>query len=103
MMYIMMKNPAFVGPESLNAQELEKLQQPGVSAILELHWHVGEKSKPWPINHRNGHLVVAVQADGDELLAIIGGCINIPHHPNKRVQMWRGEMAQFIVDNLVGK
>jgi TRAP-type uncharacterized transport system substrate-binding protein len=81
MMYIMMQNPG-MGKK-----------------ILQVEWHIGEPM-PAPLNAHNKHLVVAVEADGDELTAISSGTSNFPYS-KKPVQTWRGELAQFIVDNIV--
>ncbi len=41
-----------------------------------------------------------IQADGDELEKILNQTENFPYHIAKRVQKWRGDLAQFIVDNV---
>ncbi len=97
MMYIMMHNPALQGNEGGVMARPDRF----APKILELHWHIGEP-KPAPLNPHNGHLVVAVQADGAELARIEVRCNNLPYAMHRHVQTWRGEMAQFIVDNVVG-
>jgi hypothetical protein len=57
-------------------------------------WYVG--GSPWI----TGKEVTAIQADGHELEAIRKKFTNIPDAPGERVVLWRGEIAQFIVDNL---
>lgn len=62
----------------------------------EKEWHVGNP-KPTMFSE-----VVEVQADGDELGFLISKIINLPHvlPGHKPVQVWRGDMARFIYDNL---
>ena len=63
-------------------------------------WYVGS-TMPEGLTRHAADFVIAVQADGDELEAVINGTSNIPYVANRAVQTWRGEMAQFIVDNLI--
>ncbi len=61
----------------------------------ELIWHINE-SKP--------HLLgpcIEVQADMDELDAIKAQFSNLPIPHGQRVVTWKGDMAQFIYDNLL--
>jgi hypothetical protein len=57
-------------------------------------WHVGEK-----MSKINFDEIAGVQADCDELYFIISSFSNIPYS-EKRVQIWRGDFARFIVENL---
>lgn len=69
--------------------------------LLELTWYIGMEL-PKPLDEHNKHLVVCVEADGDELEIITRNCGNIPYMPGSyRFHTWRGEIAQFIVDNVV--
>lgn len=97
MMYIMMQNPAWTERTS-GVSDPIPMKRP--AKILELHWHIGE-FLPEPLNAHNKHLIVAVQADGAELFAIFDQFDNLPSARDKIVQIWRGEFAQFIVDNLI--
>jgi hypothetical protein len=93
----MMQNPAWT-EKTPGVTYIVPMRQP--PKILELHWHIGE-TLPEPLNAHNKHLIVTVQADGDELFAIFNQFDNLPSARDKRVQTWRGEFAQFIVDNLI--
>ncbi len=55
--------------------------------------HLSERMIMSPLN------VTYLQADGDELDAILRQFKNIPHTKD-RVQIWYREMAQFIASNL---
>ena len=59
--------------------------------------HVGEilEATP-PIDD-----VVSVQADGDELDFIRSACDQLPISAIKKVQTWRGDLAKFVVENIV--
>lgn len=57
-------------------------------------WHVGEKF-PTLVPSQ----VVSVRVDGDELDYILDNFSNIPFS-QRRVQIWRGEFARFIAENL---
>jgi len=67
-------------------------------------WHVGEEKPKIP----EGHTVVLVQADGDELEYIgrtfrdLDGpnTMTIPWAQKCLVMKWRGDFAAFIADNL---
>jgi len=57
----------------------------------------------WHINQKKPHLLgpfIEVQADMDELDAIKAQFSNLPTPHGKSVVSWKGEMAQFIYDNL---
>ena len=56
-----------------------------------LTYHVGE------VIHPEGE-VIEIQADGDELNHIYDNFKGIPWS-NRRVVIWRGNVAQFIIDN----
>ena len=58
-------------------------------------WHIGQSPE---FQIWNG--IRTVQADGDELEHIQNNFTSIPMRTGKRVVIWHGEMAQFIVDNL---
>ena len=58
-------------------------------------WHVGE-TKP---REQAERICKSIQASGDELDYIRRGFDNIPMS-HKRVVIWKGEIAQFIYDNL---
>ncbi len=45
--------------------------------------------------------VCEVYADGDELGYIIAHFKHVPYKAGKRSMVWRGEMAQFIYENLL--
>jgi hypothetical protein len=59
-------------------------------------WHVGSPT-PWTVTKTTD---CWVQADGDELVAIVRQFGNIPMHSG-RVVTWRGETARFILENLM--
>lgn len=60
------------------------------------NWHVGT-----PLGKiRNIQEVVEVQADGDELDHIESAFTGLPLAPKKRVVVWTGDFARFIVGNL---
>lgn len=40
-----------------------------------------------------------VQADGDELRSLLNQFTHIPFSKFERVQIWKGDFAQFIIDN----
>ena len=67
-------------------------------AGTEREWHVGQKI-PAIVSD-----VVEVQADGDELKFILDNFYNIPAlRPEAApVQLWKGEFARFIYDNMPG-
>jgi hypothetical protein len=46
------------------------------------------------------HRVVAVQADGDELVKILDSVENLMQHKTKHVQRFYGDVAKFIVGNV---
>lgn len=58
-------------------------------------WYVGTAVPQFLADHT----VVFVQADGDELEHIRKRFANIPLSMN-RVQIWRGDFAMFIAENL---
>jgi len=59
----------------------------------QIAYHVGEE---FPLS--NGYDVIDIQADGDELGYILHNFKNIPSGMNS-VQIWRGDLARFIIDN----
>ena len=64
-------------------------------------WHVGS-SKP-KLEHPGSPYVgkcVEVQADGDELEYILALFRNRPVKSAARILVWKGELAQFIYDNI---
>ena len=66
----------------------------GMKHTVTTSHHVGE-----PIM-LDGDDVVEVQADGDELMHIFNNFTNIPWpNKSKRVVVWYGDMAKFIVEN----
>lgn len=97
MMYITFHNPVNNAPASLGPGEARKLSS---ALMLEVTWHVGNKL-PFPLNDHNKHLIAAVYADGDELDLVIATAQNLPYVAGCRSATWRGDMAQFIVDNYV--
>jgi hypothetical protein len=68
-------------------------------------WHVNEPSPSESSTTlcygdiRDGN-VNSVWADGHELDYICANFQNVPFRHDQRVVTWRGEMAQFIVENL---
>ena len=66
----------------------------GIDIPRQYEWHIGEKLRLVSDN------VIAVQADGDELIAIEQVCGNIPRAA-KPVVLWFGDHAKFIVANVV--
>jgi hypothetical protein len=56
-------------------------------------WHVGNRK---PLVNQ----CVEVQADGDELMYILNNMRNLPHSITMSVIVWKGELAQFIYDNI---
>lgn len=60
-------------------------------------WHIGQKVS---IPKEELNQVIEVQADGDELEHIRYQFQNIPH-AKVRVCNWYGDIAKFIVNNLV--
>lgn len=59
-------------------------------------WHI--KGKPKENDLGGKPKIILLQADGDELEIIINHFKNIPH--SYGICTWRGELAQFIYDNL---
>ena len=60
----------------------------------------------WHINEKRPYLLgpcIEVQADMDELDAIKTQFSNLPIPHGKSVVIWKGELAQFIYDNLSEK
>lgn len=100
MMYINMQNVLHHAPKTIAPEDAAKLNPS--AKIFELEWHVG-MPMPFPLNAHNIHLVVTVTADGDELFSILSRINGIPKHESRSMQTWRGEFAQFIVDNIVAK
>jgi hypothetical protein len=43
--------------------------------------------------------VVSVQLDGDELAHLSHSFNNIPFNVKVKVQVWRGDLAKFIIEN----
>lgn len=97
MLYIAFKNPKLEAPHSLPQHDRDRMVN---NPVCLARWWVGDQL-PWPLNAQNKHLVVMVQADGHELTSIESTCKNLPVAYNKPVQTWRGDMAQFIVDNVI--
>lgn len=97
MLYIAYKNPKLEAAYSLTADSISRIAN---NPVLLSRWWVGDPL-PWPLNAQNKHLVVMVQADGHELDLVLKSCDYLPRAYLKPVQTWRGEMAQFIVDNVV--
>lgn len=58
-------------------------------------WHVGER----PPKNRTLYDCYLIQADGDELDYILSNFSNIPK-TNKKLQVWTGDFANFIWQNL---
>ncbi len=61
-------------------------------------WHVGDR-KPLIRPLETLRKCVEVMADGDELDHIVASFHNLPHRTCGIVR-WKGEMAQFIHDNI---
>jgi hypothetical protein len=61
-------------------------------------WHINSKKPPYQAKTARGRTVSLLQADGDELEFIISHFKNIPYQHH--ICVWRGDMAQFIYDNL---
>ena len=70
----------------------------------EFGWHVGEKFNDITKTQMNHVMknITQVQADGDELQAILAKSKNLPH-TSDRVQNWHGDHAKWIVSNIVMK
>ncbi len=71
--------------------------------LVDLEWHVGEKSPTMrlgEITSRELEAVVAVTADGHELEYIKQNFTNIPMVANRTIVVWTGNLAQFISWNL---
>lgn len=63
--------------------------------------HVGNGKKTLEdIVNRQVDDIVSIQADGDELEAIINQFANLLYSKQARVQTFRGETAQFIYEHL---
>lgn len=62
-------------------------------------WKVGNKQRPKEI-HGEDLKVLSVTADGHELEFINNKFINLPAIDYAKVVKWRGDLAQFIYDNL---
>lgn len=62
----------------------------------EHNWHVGENKRRLD----DDETVIELQADGDELDEILLRIEGIPVAKHKRVMIWRGDIAQFIWENL---
>ena len=60
-------------------------------------WHVGEEAPKFAVSYIND--ISWVQANGDELAAIMDQFGNLPRSSN-RVVTWYGDHAKFIVANL---
>ena len=78
--------------------DFTKVKPDGKHDGYTLSWHIGEK-----FSRKNLPALdwgIMVQADGDELQAIRARCSNIPMH-SRSVVRWTGDLARFIVDNVV--
>jgi hypothetical protein len=70
---------------------------------LDVQWHIGN---PIPLNFHEYNDIIDIQADGDELNAIVSAfswterghtIMTIPYNPLKQVQRWFGDVAKSIV------
>jgi len=59
--------------------------------------HVYRMGDDVPILQRD---CIEVQADGDELAYLKNEFVNLPYNRRASVQVWKGELAQFIYDNM---
>jgi hypothetical protein len=81
---------------------LQMTSHPKGSRLTET-WHDGEAV---PVNHiQDLHglvefKVLSVQADGGELDHIRHAFTNLPFNYSRRVQVWHGDFAEFILRNL---
>lgn len=65
---------------------------------LKLGWHLNKPKPIFPNVEDIEKIISVLQADGDELEFIIARFKNIPYCFG--ICTWRGDMAQFIYDNL---
>lgn len=65
--------------------------------LQRIAWHVGGSL----LVSSESHEIESVQADCDELMRIYDCFENIPKHRTKRVVKWYGDLAAFIVDNIM--
>lgn len=63
-------------------------------------WYVQHENTPCLVGGEKFTDVCEVYADGHELQHIITNFKNLPICTDKRVNVWRGELAQFIYENL---
>lgn len=63
----------------------------------EVIWHVGGVK---PFKQDGLETIATIQADGDELEFLETNFYGIPFVSKKNIVTWRGEMAEFIFDNL---
>jgi hypothetical protein len=61
-------------------------------------WHVQSPKPKFNTTKPEEKIIDLLQADGDELEKIIQHFPNLPH--TRSICTWRGDMAQFIYDNL---
>lgn len=59
--------------------------------------HVWQCHDTWPLLQRP---CIEIQADGKELSHLKTCFANLPYNKNASVQVWKGDWAQFIYDNL---
>lgn len=65
-----------------------------------IDWHIGEKIGSNVFHHTHLNNVTTVQADCDELAYIKRHSTGLPFS-DRRVQSWHGDMAKWIVANLI--
>lgn len=71
-----------------------------VKMTKEFSWHVNHPKPKFPLlKDRYVSIVILFQADGHELDFITNNFMNLPACIGP-ICTWRGEMAQFIYDNL---
>lgn len=65
-------------------------------------WHVGDKKPDLTPSHRihPSLFIWSLYADGHELQRVEQKFKNVPVRSFEQPTLWRGEMAQFIFDNL---
>jgi len=84
----------------IQVQNLVEFSKSGYQPDYSIGWHLGEdnnllRDTNFPILH-----VLSVQADGDELAAIVREVQGIPWK-TASVQKWFGDDAKFIVANFI--
>ena len=69
--------------------------------MKDLTWHVGDSFSPSDVLEHSALVILSVYADGHELDHVLATFENLPRVKKiTRAQVWRGDFARFIFDNL---